>query len=104
MHATRRRGGFSCSRGIGCRCGPAQQPSGSKEATPEDPKELTAGNTKTVRDYGAVEGALYWLGKHQNKDGSWSFANSGRPGEPTWANPGTWTSKQGVPAWSCCAT
>ena len=31
----------------------------------------------------------------RNKDGSWSFANSGRPGEPTWANPGTWTSKQG---------
>ncbi len=71
----------------------AQQPdSGSK--LPNQPKQATAsGTTHSER---APAGALQWLAKHQNKDGSWSFANLGRPGEPAWANPGTWTSKRGA--------
>ncbi len=49
-----------------------------------------------MQSYRVVPVALQWLAKRQDKDGSWSFANSGRTGEPTWTNPGTWQSKQGA--------
>ncbi len=68
----------------------AQQPSGSGQEPALQPDSATA------RHESAESRALHWLGKHQNKDGSWSFTNLGRTGEPTWANPGTWTSKQGA--------
>ncbi len=74
----------------------AQPPGGSRAARPEDPTQLTADNARTVQSYRVVPVALQWLAKRQDKDGSWSFANSGRTGEPTWANPGTWQSKQGA--------
>ncbi len=68
----------------------AQQPSGSGQEPALQPQGLT------VRRESSKSWALHWLGTHQNKNGSWSFANLGGPGEPTWANPGTWPSKQGA--------
>lgn len=52
----------------------------------------------TRQDERAIAAALYWLSRHQNADGSWSFDGLGSSDKPSYADPGKCRSKCGATA------